>query len=89
MSEMPTTLVPMIPVPTSARSTPDAAAVIETMARALSGRSVPPRKVFATGAQASTEEGLAMMQSLLTIADPAWRQALLDAAATLAAPPFA
>ncbi len=81
MSDMPTTLVP-----TTARSTPETATVIESLARALSGRSVPPPKVFATGAQASPEEGLALVQSLLAITQPAWRQALLDAAAALAAP---
>ncbi len=84
MSDMPTTLIP-----TGARGTPETTAVIESLAHALRGRSVPPPTVFATGRLASPEEGLALVQSLLAIKEPVWRQALLDAAAALAAPPLA
>ena len=64
---------------------PSASAGIDTLSRALSGKAVPSRPTRAKGEMASSDEGLELVRSFIAIQDPHVRQAILHAAATLAA----
>ena len=84
MTDTPVSVLPDRDANEAARNVP---AAIDVLSRALRGRAVPPCRSLASGETASSEEGLALVQSFLAIRDPQARQAILHVAAALAGTP--